>query len=120
MFSMLATMLPKTSSASSCFQTVLKDEYHLWHCRFGHLNYNGLKTLFNKNMVIGLPSLKMPGKLCIECLTSKQHRNSISKKSSWRASNKLQLIHADICGPIKPESNNKKRYILSFIDDFTR
>ena len=42
------------------------------------------------------------------------------KKSLWRASNKLQLVHADICRPIKPESNSNKRYILSFIDDFTR
>ena len=29
-------------------------------------------------------------------------------------------MHSDICGPIKPASNNDKRYILSFIDDFTR
>lgn len=29
-------------------------------------------------------------------------------------------MHADICGPIKPESNSNKRYFLSFIDDFTR
>jgi len=56
----------------------------------------------------------------MECLTGKQNKNSISKKSSWKASNKLQLIQANICGLIKPESNNNKRFILSFIDDFTR
>jgi len=32
----------------------------------------------------------------------------------------LQLIHADICGPITPTSNSKKRYLLTFIDDFSR
>lgn len=117
MFSVLATMIPK---ASSCFQIVSENESHLWHCRFGHLGYNGLRTLFDKKMVIGLPSVKIPKKICIECLTGKQHRNSMPKKSLWRASNKLQLVHADICGPIKPESNSNKRYILSFIDDFTR
>jgi hypothetical protein len=36
------------------------------------------------------------------------------------ASQKLELVHADICGPIKPTSNNNKRYFLSFIDDFSR
>ena len=117
MFSVLATMIPK---ASSCFQIVSENESHIWHCRFGHLGYNGLRTLFDKKMVIGLPSVKIPKKICIECLTGKQHRNSMPKKSLWRASNKLQLVHADICGPIKPESNSNKRYILSFIDDFTR
>jgi len=70
-------------------------------------------------MVNGLPSIQIPKKLCTECLIGKQHRDSMSKKSLWRASNKLQLVHADICGPIKPESNSKKRYFLSFIDDFT-
>ena len=42
------------------------------------------------------------------------------RKSLWRASNKLQLVHVDICGPINPISSNNKRYILSFIDDFSR
>ena len=42
------------------------------------------------------------------------------KKSLWKASNKLQLVHADICGPINPISSSNKRYILSFIDDFSR
>lgn len=31
----------------------------------------------------------------------------------------LQLVHADICGPINPMSNSGKRYILCFIDDFS-
>ena len=32
----------------------------------------------------------------------------------------LELIHADICGPIDPISNSGKRYILCFIDDYSR
>lgn len=40
-------------------------------------------------------------------------------KSIWRTSNKLQLMHANIFGPTKPNSDNNKRYILSFIYDFT-
>ena len=39
--------------------------------------------------------------------------------STWRASQILQLVHADICGPITPISNSKKRYLISFIDDFS-
>lgn len=105
-----------------CFQAkaVSENECHLWHRRFGHLNYKGLKTLSYKKMVDGLPSLKTPEKLCTACLTGKQHRESIPKKSLLRASNQLQLVHADICGPVKPASNSDKRYILSFIDDLTR
>lgn len=53
-------------------------------------------------------------------MVGKQHRNPFPKKSHWRASQKLQLIHADLCGPITPISNGSKRYLISFIDDFTR
>jgi transposase InsO family protein len=50
----------------------------------------------------------------------KQRRYSFPKVSIWRASGILQLVHADICGPINPISNSKKRYLLTFIDDFSR
>lgn len=71
-------------------------------------------------MVIGLPVLKPSKQICTTCLIGKQHREAMPKQSQWRASKKLQLVHSDICGPIKPASHSDKRYILSFIDDLTR
>ncbi|RVW23482.1 Retrovirus-related Pol polyprotein from transposon TNT 1-94 [Vitis vinifera] len=71
-------------------------------------------------MVRGLPQLKASSKVCTDCMMGKQHRNAIPKRSLWRASQRLQLVHADICGPIKPVSNSKKRYLISFIDDYSR
>ena len=68
----------------------------------------------------GLPQLKASSKVCTDCMMGKQHRNAIPKRSLWRASQRLQLVHADICGPIKPISNSKKRYLISFIDDYSR
>ena len=68
----------------------------------------------------GLPQFQPPSKLCKDCLVGKQHKSSIPKKNNWRAVEILQLVHADICGPINPISNNKKRYLLTFIDDFNR
>eukprot|EP00257_Ricinus_communis_P022462 XP_015582191.1 uncharacterized protein LOC107262222 [Ricinus communis] len=64
--------------------------------------------------------LYAPSKVCDDCMKGKQHRDPIPKKSTWRASHKLQLVHIDICGPISPASNNDKRYMLCFIDDFSR
>ena len=37
-----------------------------WHHRYGHLNFNGLKTLQQKQMVTGLPSITAPSKTCEE------------------------------------------------------
>ncbi|KAJ9547479.1 hypothetical protein OSB04_020022 [Centaurea solstitialis] len=112
----------RASKTHMCLQAenVAEKEAHMWHCRFGHLNHKGLRTLVYNQMVIGLPSLKTPKKMCTTCLTGKQHREPTSGKSLWRASHQLQLVHSDICGPIKPASNSGKRYILSFIDDFSR
>lgn len=68
----------------------------------------------------GLPKLSSPLKLCTDCIKGKQHRDMIPKQSEWRATQKLELIHADLCGPISPASNSKRRYILCLIDDMTR
>lgn len=57
---------------------------------------------------------------CTDCMVGKHHKDPIPKKSTWKATQKLQLIHADICGPIFPMSNSKKIYSLCFIDDFIR
>ncbi|KAJ8644271.1 hypothetical protein MRB53_006019 [Persea americana] len=59
-------------------------------------------------MVSGLSELKAPSKLCKDYMVGKQQRYTFPKKSTWKASRRLQLVHADICGPIKPISNSKK------------
>ena len=115
MFVMTASSLPPQT-----LHTSTQDLAHLWHCRCGHLSYKGLRTLQYKKMVRGMPHFKPPSTVCTNCLIGKQHRDPIPKKSNWRATEKLQLIHADLCGPISPISNSKKRYLICFIDDFTR
>ncbi|KAG7544127.1 GAG-pre-integrase domain [Arabidopsis thaliana x Arabidopsis arenosa] len=108
--------------ASECLQTTATNELQLWHRRYGHLNYKGLKMLQQQNMVRGLPQMKTSeeAEKCVSCLVGKQHRESIPKKSVWRSSRRLQLIHSDLCGPISPASTSDKRYILTFIDDYSR
>lgn len=71
-------------------------------------------------MVRGLPSFVDTDVVCTDCLKGKQHREVIPKKAMWRASERWELIHADICGPISPTSNGGKRYLIYFIDDFSR
>ena len=103
-----------------CLSSLTEDQAQLWHLRYGHLSFNGLKTLQQKRLVNGLPQFQAPLKVCEDCLVGKQRRNPFPKESTWRASQILQLVHADICGPINPTSNSKKRYLITFIDDFSR
>lgn len=71
-------------------------------------------------MVIGLPQIATSPRVCEECVISKQYRTSFPNGKSWRAKNVLELIHSDICGPINPTSNGNKRYLITFIDDYSR
>ena len=96
------------------------DSSWLWHFRYGHLKFNGLRTLHQKQMVTGLPMITSTSKVCEECVVSKQHRDQFPTGKAWRAQNLLERVHSDICGPINPISNGKKKYFISFIDDFSR
>ncbi|KAL6349029.1 hypothetical protein AAG906_033685 [Vitis piasezkii] len=84
-------------SANRMFILLTQNLFHLWHRRYGHLSYKGLKTLLYKNMVCGLPQFSTSSVTCTNCINGKQY-----------PTHKLELIHADICGPITPTSNRNK------------
>lgn len=106
MFALLATMI---TQPSKCLIASTDDLSDLWHRCYGHVNNKSLKALESKQLVKGLPQLKATNKACTVCHRGKQHRAAIPKKSQWRASKKLQLVHADLCGPITPTSSRLKR-----------
>lgn len=107
-------------SKQQCFQTKIEEAPMLWHERYGHLSHRGMQRLQSKNMVHGLPKFDAQSFTCSDCLIGKQPRNPIPKASMWRAKEVLELVHSDICSPISPISNSGKRYLLCFIDDFSR
>ncbi|PNX74620.1 putative LRR receptor-like protein kinase, partial [Trifolium pratense] len=104
----------------NCLQMTKDEETDLWHKRYAHLSLKGLKVLTGKNMVKGLPELKDNEEKCSDCLSGKQHRDNIPKQTNWRASQKLELVHSDICGPLNPKSNGGNMYFITFTDDLTR
>ncbi|XXG89956.1 hypothetical protein AAC387_Pa12g1836 [Persea americana] len=103
-----------------CFHGLINNESWKWHLRYGHLHFNGLKLLSTANMVHGLPMIEKPKHVCEACTLGKQQRNSFPVRKSWRAKAPLQLVHTDICGPLETPSLGGNRYIITFIDDFSR
>lgn len=97
----------------------VKDDSKLWHLRYGHLNIKGLKLLVDKGMVLGLPKIDSI-ELCEGCIYGKQTRKSFPVGKAWRASKCLELIHADLCGPMHTTSFGGSRYFLLFTDDCSR
>jgi GAG-pre-integrase domain len=99
---------------------LVKDsELWRWHLRFGHLNFDGLQLL-KAGMVHGLPKIEKLDHVCEVCTLGKQHRLPFPKGRSWRANQPLQLVHTDICGPLVPVSHGGNKYLIIFIDDYSR
>lgn len=97
----------------------ITSELMLWHMRCGHLNENDLKKLASKEMVKGLhfKPEKMP--FCDVCAESKQAATPYPKSSNRSSSGLLNLVHSDICGPMRYVSNGGSRYFITFIDEYS-
>lgn len=96
------------------------DDSWLWHQRFGHFNFYGLNLLHQKNMMRDLPSITMQDGVCEGCMLGKQRRQPFPSGKAWRAKTMLELVHTDVCGPMRTPSNEQNRYFILFIDDYTR
>nr|GEY09544.1 hypothetical protein [Tanacetum cinerariifolium] len=90
----------------------------LWHRRLSHLNFDYINLLSKKDIVIGLPKLKyVKDQLCSSCELSKAKRSSFKSKAVPSSKGRLNLLHMDLCGPMRVASINRKKYILVIIDD---
>ncbi|GJW72146.1 ribonuclease H-like domain-containing protein [Tanacetum coccineum] len=85
----------------------------LWHRRLSHLNFDTINLLSKNNIVNGLPKLKfVKDHLCSSCELGKAKRKSFHTKTTPSSKRRLQLLHMDLCGPMRVESINGKKYVL--------
>ncbi|GJX14112.1 retrovirus-related pol polyprotein from transposon TNT 1-94 [Tanacetum coccineum] len=103
-----------TSSTPICFMVKASPtQAWLWHRRLSHLNFDYINLLSKKDIVIGLPKLKyVKDQLCSSCEVSKAKRSSFKTKAILSSKGRLNLLHMNLCGPMRVESINGKKYIL--------
>nr|GFA04956.1 ribonuclease H-like domain-containing protein [Tanacetum cinerariifolium] len=78
-----------------------------------HFNFDYINLLSKKDIVIVLPKLKyVKDQLCSSCDLSKAKRSSFKSKAVSSSKGRLNLLHMDLCGPIRVASINGKKYIL--------
>lgn len=92
----------------------------VWHRKMAHLNFHDLHSACKSGANRGI-SIQSGGEdlNCEICIQGKMTRSSFPKESN-RETAKLGLIHTDICGPMRMQSNGGSSYFITFIDDHTR
>jgi hypothetical protein len=91
-----------------------------WHERFGHLNEKDLKNIIRKQKVDGI-DIKADEALpvCETCVKGKQTRKPFTRSVS-QSTELLELVHTDVCGPMRVNSLAGSTYFVTFIDDKSR
>ncbi|GJW31980.1 retrovirus-related pol polyprotein from transposon TNT 1-94 [Tanacetum coccineum] len=89
----------------------------LWH---RHLNFGTINDLTKLALVEGLPKLKYEkDHLCSAYERGKSKKASHLPKLIPSDYSELELLHMDLCGPMRVASVNGKKYILVIVDDFS-
>nr|GEV56668.1 integrase, catalytic region, zinc finger, CCHC-type, peptidase aspartic, catalytic [Tanacetum cinerariifolium] len=85
----------------------------LWHRRLSHLNFGTINDLTRLDLVNGLTKFKYEkDHLCFVCERGKSKKASHPPKLAPSDNSKLELLHMDLCEPMKVASINRKKYIL--------
>nr|GEU99628.1 integrase, catalytic region, zinc finger, CCHC-type, peptidase aspartic, catalytic [Tanacetum cinerariifolium] len=98
-----------------------KTKSWLWLCRLNHLNFDTINDLARKDLVRGLPRLKFEkDHLCSACQLGKSKKHTYSFKIENTNLEVINTLHMDLCGPMRVQTINGKKYILVIVDDYTR
>uniref|UniRef100_A0ACD5Z920 Uncharacterized protein n=1 Tax=Avena sativa TaxID=4498 RepID=A0ACD5Z920_AVESA len=103
-----------------CLFTRTAEEPWLWHARYGHINFHALRSLASKQMVRGFPQLDHVNQVYDGCMIAKHRRAPFPAQTEYRATDALELVHGDLCGPISPATFSGKKYFLLVVDDCSR
>jgi transposase InsO family protein len=95
------------------------EEVWVWHARFSHLNFGALRKMGRDRIVKGMPLLSQVEQVCEACLAEKHRQTPFPHQAQRRATEVLQLLHGDICGPISPSTPSGNRYFLLLVDDYS-
>jgi hypothetical protein len=107
-------------TAPVCLLAKVDDPTWLWHARLGHLHFRAMNAMSKRGMVRGMPQLDHIDEICDGCTIGKQHRLVFPSATNYRSERALDLMHMDLCGPIKPATGGGNQYFLLVVDDYSR
>lgn len=89
----------------------------LWHLRLRHVNVDRINRLVKDGPLIFLKIESYP--VCQSCPQRKMTKMPFPKKAA-RATEMLELIHSDVCGPMIIPARGGFEYFITFTDDCSR
>ncbi|GJV69724.1 retrovirus-related pol polyprotein from transposon TNT 1-94 [Tanacetum coccineum] len=116
------TLQDKTSPNPICLMAkATSSQTWLWHRRLSNLNFDSIKLILKNDIVISLLKLKFfKDYLYSTSELGKAKRKSFHTKTTPSFKRWLQLLHMYLCGPIRVENINGKKYVLVIVDDYSR
>ena len=90
---------------------------YLWHCRLGHIGVKRMKKLHVDGILESLDFESLG--TCEPCLMGKMTKTPFSRTME-RATDLLEIIHTNVCGPMNIEAHGRYHYFLIFTDDLSR
>jgi hypothetical protein len=85
---------------------------------FGHINYDSLRMMEN-NGVFKFSTISRNLQQCEACILGKHSEKNFHDSTS-RTCRKLELIHYDLSVPIPVPFYFGNKYIMTFINEYTR
>lgn len=92
----------------------------LWHARLGHPGRHALFDLRYAARGIKLSDPACETGFCQVCAQGKQTKAPYPTQGATRATEALQLVHSDICGPASTPTLSGSLYFLTLVDDYSR
>lgn len=111
------TVTPETNMV-----TIQENSIGDWHRKLGHMNGKDLYLALKNETLIGL-NFKKDEVLsdCEACIQAKMTQvPSPNPRTTPRTTQRLEIVHSDVCGPIKTPSLGGNRYFVTFIDEHSR
>ena len=84
--------------------------------RLGHINPNRIHGLVKSGILNSLAFEPIP--MCESCLEGKMTKRPFKAKG-YRATKPLELVHTDVCGPMRVQATGGYEYFFTVTDDYS-
>jgi hypothetical protein len=108
--------LNEAQKREAAFARMNRNQLNLWHRRLGHLGYGNLKLLRDKTAV-GIVFQDEGPPQYEDCLKGMQTKQPFKKTGAERPEEVLELVHSDVCEPMREASCSGFCYYLNTIID---